>query len=172
VALRTLSLARPRLELSFVRIGNVAIGALGKGQGLLEIASRVAVAATDFQMHSQERVFCFRMVELHRRAHFFPTGRRMAGFACSLECPLMRIGVAGDAGIEFDCGELDRLVGAGCEVAFFTGHLGVHSGQRIFCFRMVKLLGLFPVGDVVASLAAGAELPFVDVRMAGHAVLR
>jgi len=172
VAFRTLSLARPRLELPFVRIGSMAIRALSKGQRLLEIASGVAVAATDFQMHSQKRVLCFRMVELHRRIHFFPTGCRMAGFARSLESALVRIGVAGNAGIEFDPSELHGLVGAGREVALFAGHLCVHTRQRIFCFRMVELLGLFPVGHVVASLAAGAELPFMDVLMAGDAVLR
>lgn len=172
VALRTLSLARPRLELPFVRIGGMAIRALGKGQRLLEIASGVAVAASNFQMHSQKRIFCFRVVELHRRTHFFPAGRRMAGFARSFERALMRIGVAGNAGIELDPGELHRLFGAGREVALLAGHLGVHSGQRVLGFRMIELLRLFPVGHVVAALAIGAELPFVDVLMAGRAVLR
>ena len=37
---------------------------------------------------------------------------------------------------------------------------------------MVELLGLFPVGHIVAALAVGAELPFVDVLVAGYAVLR
>ena len=139
---------------------------------LLEIASGVAIAAADFQMHSQERIFCFRMVELHRRIHFFPAGCRVAGFARSLESALVRIGVAGDAGVKLDPRELHRLVRAGREVALLAGHLGVHSGQRIFCFRMVELLGLLPVGHVVAALAIGAELPFVDVLMAGRAILR
>ena len=172
VALRTLSLARPRLELPFVGIGSMAIRALGKGQRLLEIASGVAVAATNFQMHSQERIFCFRMVELHRRIHFFPACRHMAGFARSLKSALVRIGVARDAGVKLDPGELHRLFGAGREVALLAGHLGVHSGQRVLGFRMVELLGLFPVGHVVAALAVGAELPFVDVLMAGRAILR
>lgn len=59
VAFRTFPLACTRLELPFVRIGSMAIRALGKGQRLLKIASGVAVAAGNFQMHSQERVFCF-----------------------------------------------------------------------------------------------------------------
>ena len=172
VALRTLSFARPRLELSFMWIGSMANCALGKGQGLLEIASGVAVAATDLQVHSQERVFCFRMIELHRGIHFFPTGGRMAGFARSLESAFVRIGVAGDAGIEFYPRELHRLVGTSREVALLAGHLGVHSGQRILCLRMVELLGLFPVGHIVAALAVGAELSLVDVLMAGDAILR
>jgi hypothetical protein len=172
VALRTLSLAGPRLELSLMWIGVMAICTLGEGQGLLEIASGVAVAATDLQMHSQERVFCFRMVELHRGIHFFPTGRRVAGFARSLESALVRIGVAGDAGIEFYPRELHRLVGTRREVALLAGHLGVHPGQRILGLRMVELLGLFPVCHIVAALAVGAELPLVHVLMAGDAVLR
>jgi len=172
VALRALALARARLELALVRIGRVAIYALGKGQRLFEIASGVAVAAADFQVSPEERVLCFRMVELHRRIHFFPTGRRVTGLACSLERALVRIGVAVDASAEFDSGELHCFVGAGREVALFAGYLGVHSGQGILCFRMVELLGLFPVGHVVAALAVGAELPFVNVLMARHAVLR
>jgi hypothetical protein len=50
--------------------------------------------------------------------------------------------------------------------------LSVHAGQRILCLGMVELLGLLPVSHVVAALAVGAELPFVDVLMAGYAVLR
>lgn len=172
VALRTLSLARPRLELPLVGIRSMAIRALSKGQRLFEIAAGVAVAAGNFQMHPQERIFCFRMVELHRRIHFFPTGRRVAGFARSLERAFVGIGVAGDAGIEFDPGKLHRFFGAGREVALLAGHLGVHSGQRVLGFRMIELLGLLPVGHIVAALAVGAELPFVDVFMTGRAVLR
>jgi hypothetical protein len=96
----------------------------------------------------------------------------VAGFARSLECSFVRIGVAGDAGIEFYPRELHCLVGAGRKMALLAGHLGVHSGQRIFCFRMVELLGLFPVGHIVAALAIGAELPLVYVLMAGDAILR
>jgi len=172
VALRTFSLARPRRELAFVRVGSMAICALGKSQRLLEIASRVAIAAADFQMHSEKRIFRFRVVELHGRIHFFPTGRRVARFARSLKRPLVRIGMAVAAGPEFDPRELHGLVRAGREVALFAGHLGVHPGQRILCFRMVELLGLLPVGHIVAALAVGAELPFVDVLMARHAILR
>src|SRR5579862_2300361 len=85
VAFRALSLACPRLELAFMGVRRMATHALGKGQRLLEIASGVAFATADLHMRAQQRVFCFRMVELHRRAHFFPTGRRVAGFARPLE---------------------------------------------------------------------------------------
>ena len=134
MAFRTLSLARPRLELPFVGIRAVTICALGKGQRFLKVAPVMTVAASNFQMHPKKRIFCFRMVELRRRTHFFPTGSRMAGFARSFEGPSVRIGVAGDAGIEPDAGELYRLVGAGREVAFLAGYLGVHSGERVLRF--------------------------------------
>ena len=77
-------------------------------------------------MHSKERVFSFRMVELHRRIHFFPTGCGVAGFARSLEGSLVRIGVTIDAGAELDPGKLHRFILAGGKVALFAGHLGVH----------------------------------------------
>ena len=96
----------------------------------------------------------------------------MAGIARSLKGPLVWIGVAVVARAKFDSGEFHGLVGAGREVALFAGHLGVFSGQRILCFRMVELFGLFPVGHVVAALAIGAKLPFVDILVAGRAVLR
>ena len=128
MAFRTLSLARPRLELTLVRIGGMAIRALSKGQLLLEIASAMAIAAGNFHMRSQQRVFRFRMVELHGRAHFFPTGRGVAGLARSFKGPLVRIGVAVNARAEFDAGEFHGLFGAGREVAFLAGHLGVHAG--------------------------------------------
>ena len=169
VALRTFSLARARLELSLVRIGTCGKSRTGQRPAVFLKSPPVWQSLQPtFKCIPSERIFCFRMVELHRRIHFFPTRRRVAGFARSLEGALVRIGVAGDAGIEFDPRELHRLFGAGREVALLAGHLGVHSGQRILGFRMVELLGLFPVGHVVAALAVGAELPFVDVFMAGR----
>ncbi len=171
VALRALSLAGPRLELPLVRIRRMAIDALRKGHRLLEIPFGVAVLATDFQMHAHQRIFGFGMVELHRRIYFFPALRGVAGFARSLERPLVRIRVAVDAGVEFHPRVLHRFVRPGREVAFLASHLGVHPGQRILGFGMVELLGLLPVGYVVAALAIPAQLPLVHVFMAAHAVL-
>lgn len=95
----------------------------------------------------------------------------MAGFARSFESPAVRVGVAGDAGIESDARELHRLVGSGREVALLARYLGVHSGERVLRFRMVELLRLFPVAHIVAALAVGAELPFVNILVAGNAIL-
>src|ERR1700693_502880 len=99
----------------------MAIGALGKSQRLLEIPPSVAVAAGNFQMHSEQRIFCLGMVELHRGVHFFPTGCRVAGFARSLESAPVWVGVAIGAGIEFDPGELRRLIGASGKMALLAG---------------------------------------------------
>ena len=104
--------------------------------------------------------------------HFFPAGGRMAGFAGSFESALVGVRVAVDAGIELDAGILHRFFGTGGEMAFLAGHLGVRAGERIFCLRMVELIGLFPVLDVVAARAIRAELAFVGIRVAGSAVLR
>ena len=171
VALRALSLARPRLKLPLVWIRRVAIDALRKGHRLLEIPFGVAVLATHFQMHAHQRIFGFGMVELHRRIYFFPACCGVAGFARPLESPLVRIRVAIDAGVKFHPRVLHRLVRTGREVAFLAGHLGVHPGQRILGFGMVELLGLLPVGYVVAALAIPAQLPLVHVFMAADAVL-
>lgn len=83
----------------------------------------------------------------------------------------MRVGVAVDASTELYRRKLNCLFRARREVAFFAGHLSMHSCQGILCFRMIELFGLFPVGHVVATLAVGTELPFMDVLVAGHAVL-
>ena len=172
MALRALPLAGARLELPFVRIDGVAVDALGEGHFLLEVSLCVAVGAGNFQVHSQQRVLCFRMVELHRGIDFFPTGGGVAGFAGSLKSSLVRIRVAVGAGFELDSLELYGLVGAGREMALFAGHLRMHSGQRILGLGVVELLGLLPVGQVVATLAIGTELSLVDVLMAGDAILR
>ena len=140
--------------------GRVAVDA-----GKLRIIRRnlVAIGAHRAIMRKCEQRVC------KRRAK--PAGRRVAGFARSLERPLVRIRVAIDAGIELDAGELHRLVGAGGEVALLAGHLGVHSRERILRLRMIELLCLFPIGDIVTAHAVCAELALVDVLMARHTFL-
>lgn len=144
----------------------MAICALRKRQWLLEIASGVAFAASNFQVHSEQRVFCFGMVKLHRCIYFFPAGCRVTGFASSLESAFVRVRMAIGAGVKFNPSESHCLFGPGRKMAFFTRDLGMPSCQRIFCFGMVELLRLFPVGHIMATLAVGPELAFVDVRMA------
>jgi len=172
VAFRAFALARACFKLAFVRIGRVADGALFKGKRLFEIACRVAFGASHFFVHSDQRIFCFGMVELHRRIHFFPGGRRMAGFARSLKRTFVRIGVAIDASAELDTSKLHGLVGARGDVALLAGDLDVHSGQRVLGLGVVELLGLLPVGYIVAAHAVGPELPSMDVFVARRAILR
>jgi len=172
MALRAFSLAHTGLKLALVRVGRMTRRARIERKKFFEIAARVAFAAAHLQMHSQQGVFCFGMIEFHRRIYFFPAGRRMTGFARSLESSLMRVGVARRAGIEFNSREFRLFIRAGREVAFVTHDLCVHARQRVFRFRMVELARLFPVRQVVATQAVRAELPLVHIGMAGHAVLR
>lgn len=168
---RTLSLAGARLKLPFVRIHRVTVAALVKSKLLFEIASRMAADTTHLQMSARQRVFRFRMVKLHGRIDFFPACRRVTGFAGAFKRSFMWIGVAVRAGFKFHAAIFHRFVRTGREVAFFAYHLGMHASQRIFGFRVIELLRLFPVGDVVAALAIVAKLSFVDVLMAACAVL-
>lgn len=155
-----------------MRIHRVAIDAIGKSQLLFEIASRVATCAANLQMAAGQRVLCFGVVKLHGKIDFFPARGRVAGFARAFERSLVRIGVAICARPEFYAAIFHRFFRLGREVALFACHLGVHSGQRIFGFRVVELLGLFPIRDVMAALAIVAELAFVHVFMASRALLR
>ena len=172
VALRALPLAGPGLKLALMRIGSMAIRAPGELQRLLEISFGMAITATHLQMHPQQRVLCFRMVELRRHVDLLPAACRVTGFAGSFEGSLMRVGVTVDAGIELDPRKLYGLFGARGEVALFAGHLRVHPRQGIFRFGMIELLGLLPVRDIVAALAIRAELAFMDIPVAGDAVFR
>lgn len=111
------------------------------------------------------------MIKLHGRIDFLPARRRVAGFTSAFKGSLVRIGVAVGTGFEFQSAIFHRFLRTGREVAFFAHHLAMHASQRIFGFRVVELLRLFPVGDVMAALAIIAKLPFVDVLMAACAIL-
>ena len=115
-------------------VGRVAIRTLGKSYGAFEISPGMAIAATHFQVHSDQRKFRFRMVELDGQVvYLLPPAGGMAGFARGFERSLMRIRMAGGAGIEFESGELYRSIRSGGQVALAAGNLRVHPSQRIFC---------------------------------------
>lgn len=171
MALRALAFAHARLELTLVRINRVAIHALGECQWLLEVSARMTIDATDFQMAARKRIFCFRMVKLHRRTNLFPACRGVTRLTGSLETSSVRIRVAIAASLEFNAAVLHRFIRTRRKVAFFAGHLCVHTGERVLRFRMVELLGLLPVRQVVTALAVIAELSFVDVLVAAGALL-
>src|SRR5882672_22190 len=64
VALGALALVGPRHKLTLVRVGGMAIDALGKGNLLLKIACFVTIVAAHLHMHPEQGIFRFRMVEL------------------------------------------------------------------------------------------------------------
>jgi len=112
------------------------------------------------------------MIELLcRHIHFFPCGCRVAGVAGSLELAFVRIRMTSGAGSKIKSGVFHRFFGAGGKVALFAGDLGVRACQRIFCFRMIELLGLLPALDVMALPAIWPELAFVWIGVAGGTVL-
>ena len=84
----------------------------------------------------------------------------------------MGIDVTGGAGVKFHVFVTRRAAGHVRLVAFFTGHLDMQAGQGIPRFRVIKLLGRFPVGEIMATLAFIAKLAFVRILVAGQAILR
>ena len=82
---------------------------------------------------------------------------------------------------------IDVAIDAGCKLHIFvacwaTGHIGlvallarnlnVRAGQGISRFRVIKLLGGFPVRKVVALQAIVPELSLVWIFVTRHAILR
>lgn len=63
MAFGALSLFRTSFELAFVGIGLMAIVAVCKWQGPLEIIIDMTVCAINLSVHSQQRIFCLRMIE-------------------------------------------------------------------------------------------------------------
>jgi hypothetical protein len=63
----------------------MAIRAIRKRYGPLEIATDVALDAADFGMHAKQRVFCLRMIEFKSRQYFLPTRGGVALLAALLE---------------------------------------------------------------------------------------
>ncbi len=59
VAFRAFTLACARLKLSFVRIGNMAIHALGVCDRRLKVSMSMAIGASHGAMLSQQRIICF-----------------------------------------------------------------------------------------------------------------
>lgn len=127
VALRTLTLAGASLELALMRVGGVAIRASGKSYRPLEIASYMTFGAAHLEVHPDKRIFRFRMIKLHRRADLLPTAGGVTGFTGSLKGSLVRIGMAGDASIEFNSRELHGLIRSRWEVAFVASNLGMKT---------------------------------------------
>lgn len=155
-----------------MRIRLVAVRAVGKRNRLFEITVQVASSASNRRVLALEWIFRFGVVEYKRRQQLLPASRRVAFFASLFEGTLVWIDVARGAGVKLHVFVTRRATRHVRLVTFFAGHLDMQSGQGIPRFRVIKLLGRFPVREIVATLAVIAELALVRIFVAGHAILR
>jgi len=120
-----LSSTRSLRELPIVGIGFVAIHALLKSQGFLEISTAVTLNAVHRRMFSQQRIFRFRVIEtLADRSgrNLLPASSVVAGVAALRETSAMRVSVTIRTKREGYPG-VTRLVVRSRRVAFLTGYL-------------------------------------------------
>ena len=110
VTLRAFAFAGAGLELAFMRIGSMAIRTLREFQRPLEIALGMAIDASNLQVHAQQRIFCFGMVEWRGHVDLRPSTRGMARFTGSLESAFVRIGVTRGTSVELDARKLHGMV--------------------------------------------------------------
>lgn len=96
----------------------------------------------------------------------------MAGFARLREGSVMRIAVAVRALREWNAGEARNAARRRGRVTLGARHLRVKAGEREPRLVMVDLVRRFPVREIVALQARLAQLSFVGVRVACHALLR
>lgn len=172
VTLRAFAFPGTRFELAFMRIGFVAVHAVRKRQGLLEITVQVACRTANHGMLPEERVLCLRMVEFKTRKQFFPPRSGVTLFAALFERPLMGIDVAVDASLKLHVLVTRRPAGDVRLVAFLAGDLNVLAGQRVAGLGVIELLGRFPVREIMALQTVVSQLAFVHIFVARLAVLR
>jgi hypothetical protein len=169
VAFRALAFSWTGLKLALVRIRLVTVVAVRECELFLEVAVNVARHAGDLRVFARQGIFRFRMVKIKSRQHRFPTAGGVAGIAGFLELSLVRINVAGGAGIKIHVA-ITRGPSLRIRlVALFAGHSRMQAGERIPRFGMVEVFGCFPVLHVVALGALVAELAFVRIVVAGLA---
>ena len=138
VAGRTFPAVHPRQELAFVRV-LVAVRALCKRHGRLEVAARVAVGTFDGCVFAKQRIFRFSVIESLQLSDLAPVGRVMTRLARGGKTALVGIGMAcrtfrkGEAGVF----HIRFCVGNG-DVALRARRLFVRPGERILGFRMVE----------------------------------
>ena len=150
----------------------MAVRAVGKRNRLFEITVQVASSASNRRVLALEWIFRFGVVKCERRQQLLPASRRMTFFAPLFEGTLVWINVARGTGVKLHVFVTRRATRHVRLVAFFAGHLDMRSGQGIPRFRVIKLLGGFPVREIVATLAVIAELALVRIFVADHAILR
>ena len=177
VARGTFSSARTFRELSTVRIGLVAVHALGEYQRLLEICVGVTLRTTDRRVFPFQRKLGLRVIEVQIQrlcGDLLPAACAVARLASlRRKASTVRVFVAIRALAERKARILSLAVCAR-RMALRTLHLCMQSGQRIPRFRVIELLDVdfFPAIETVTLLAVRAETSFMSVFMTAGACRR
>lgn len=172
MALRAFAFLRPRLKLSLVRIGLVAINALRERNLLLEVSIHVARYARNLLVFALQWIFSLRVIEIETGQQILPAAGRMARIAGLLEFTLVRIQVAIRTFRKLHVVISRRSARRIGLMAFFARHLDMQPRQRISRFRMVEILRRLPALHVVAFRAFVAQLPLVRIGVARRAIRR
>ena len=157
-------------ELAAVRIGSVAVRALRKRHGLLEVPACVALYAVHLNVLPKQRELGLGMVELFIRRNLFPAGGGVARFAGLRKRAMMRVSVAVAAFREWYAREAGLAARVSGRMAFCASHLRVKSCERKVRLVVIEFCGCLPINKIVTLLAVLAELPAVRILMARHAV--
>ncbi len=179
VARGTLALVRTSGKLALVRIGFMAVHALGKDERLLEIPADVAFGATDFAVLAQQRVLRLGMIEVLIEStgrDLLPSAGIVTSLASLLEAAVMRVRVTIGAFAKRNSGVARLFVGAK-RMAFGAGDFGMQSSQRIASLGVIELATRFecdrlPIGEIVALQAVLAKASLVMIFVASRAGLR
>ncbi len=159
-------------ELTAVRVGRVAVGAVRKGKRLIEVSASVTADAIHLRMPAEEREFCFRVVEAVVAGNLSPAAGGVTGHASLGEPAVVWIAVAIRTFREWNSPESRLILRPRRSVTLGAGHRAVQARQRISSLRMVELRGGFPIGEIVALGAIGPELTLVDIHVTRHAAGR
>ena len=168
-------------KLAVVRIGFVAVHALGKCEWFLEVSAGMALGTIHDGVLAFQRKFRLGVIEafVHRlQRNLFPPVRVVARLATLSEAPMVRVFVAIGTLVERNACVLGLAVGS-VDVTLCTLHLLMQSGQRVLSLGVVELglarladIDCLPVFEVVALLAAWSEAALVAILVADNATRR
>lgn len=176
VAGRALAGPGPLGKLAVMRIGLVAIHALGERNRLFEIASCMASRTIYVRVLAEQWIFGFRVIEVAiyaRQRNSLPAFCTVTRLTTLRETAVMWIGMAIRALGKRDSG-IARFAGGIWRVTFFTLHLNVSARQWISRLGVIKLANRqrFPIGVVMALLTVRAQTSLVRILVASGAGLR